>query len=195
MARNLAPVSLSPVLHGGEKRQREESGTCAFPDGKRVGLMVQMEDFRSAVQDCELVDLGFSGPQFTWSNHRASGLVKERLDRALGNGAWVNGFPTAKVFHLVRASSDYAPVLVDVLGQRDRQRFNGGGSCIYRFEAMWLRDSRCEANISAWWGRSSGDSVEALRSSIDGLGLRLMHWSKSVFGEIPNLIRVKEKEL
>ncbi|KAI8016081.1 Uncharacterized protein LOK49_LG05G01337 [Camellia lanceoleosa] len=126
MARTLAPVSLSPVMHGGEKRQREES---------------------------------------------------------------------AKVFHMVGASSDHAPILVDVLGQRDRQRFKGGRSRLYRFEAMWLRDSRCEANISAWWSRSSSDTVEALRSSIDGLGSRLMRWSKSVFGEIPKLIRDKEKDL
>ncbi|KAI8014287.1 hypothetical protein LOK49_LG05G00313 [Camellia lanceoleosa] len=89
-------------------------------DGVNAWCRVQMEAFQSVVQDCELVDLGYSGPKYTWSNNRSSRLVWERLDRVLANCAWVNGFPVARVFHLVRASSNHSPILVDVLDQRAR---------------------------------------------------------------------------
>ncbi|CAN1131198.1 hypothetical protein LINPERHAP2_LOCUS6266 [Linum perenne] len=38
--------------------------------------------FRSCVEDCELLDLGFVGPRFTWYR----GSLRQRLDRALDYG-------------------------------------------------------------------------------------------------------------
>ncbi|XP_070660430.1 uncharacterized protein [Malus domestica] len=42
----------------------------------------QMEGFRGAVEQCRLVDLGFTGNKFTWFTTRGGG-IKVRLDRAL----------------------------------------------------------------------------------------------------------------
>lgn len=57
------------ILHDGEKR----GGRCR--DSKL------MEDFRDVLQDCDLTDLGFKGPQFTWWNGRDnSNSISERLD-------------------------------------------------------------------------------------------------------------------
>lgn len=37
-----------------------------------------------------LLDLGFNGPIYTWSNRRHEGLlIQERLDRVLANPAWL----------------------------------------------------------------------------------------------------------
>lgn len=57
------------VLHPHEK----EGGS---PFNQRVG-----QSFAQCIFDCNLVDLGFKGPLFTWR----SGALQERLDRALGN--------------------------------------------------------------------------------------------------------------
>ena len=40
--------------------------------------------FGQCVQNCELKDLGFQGPSYTWKH----GQVRERLDRALCNNQW-----------------------------------------------------------------------------------------------------------
>ncbi|KAK4857823.1 hypothetical protein QYF36_006836 [Acer negundo] len=42
--------------------------------------------FRQAVEDCNLMDLGFNGPRHTWNNKReGKSNVQERLDRFLTN--------------------------------------------------------------------------------------------------------------
>lgn len=41
--------------------------------------------FRDCLNDCNLIDLGFKGPRFIWTNKRQSGLIMERLDRVFIN--------------------------------------------------------------------------------------------------------------
>ncbi|KAL5766928.1 hypothetical protein ACOSP7_017545 [Xanthoceras sorbifolium] len=43
-----------------------------------------MNDFRSAIDDCCLIDMGFQGNCFTWSNRQLfDQCIQERLDRSL----------------------------------------------------------------------------------------------------------------
>ena len=47
----------------------------------------QMEDFRVALEECELVNLGFTRHKFTWTNRRPGSVhTKQRLDRATAKG-------------------------------------------------------------------------------------------------------------
>ena len=46
-------------------------------------------NFKSCLDTCGMIDLGFHGPRFTWSNLRElSGLIQERLDRCFANFSW-----------------------------------------------------------------------------------------------------------
>ncbi|KAL5822624.1 hypothetical protein ACOSQ4_020524 [Xanthoceras sorbifolium] len=46
---------------------------------------------------CDFVDLGFSGPLFTWNNKRGGSInVQERLDRFFATSQWVNLFSGIK---------------------------------------------------------------------------------------------------
>ena len=83
-----------------------------------------------AIQDCmntyQIMDLGFSGPRFTWSNKRnISGLIQYRLDRCWANPEWKALFVEANV-HLARANSDHCPLLLNLnssLGERNNRPF------------------------------------------------------------------------
>ncbi|XP_017618098.1 uncharacterized protein LOC108462689 [Gossypium arboreum] len=62
------------------------------------------------VGKAELHDLGYREPPFTW--HK--GLLFERLDRALGNSAWVQRFPNSLVTHFPKIKFDHRPLLLSL---------------------------------------------------------------------------------
>ena len=68
----------------------------------------QMDAFREVLGKCCLFDLGFVGPRFTWCNGRfGDQRTLIRLDRMVGNEAWVLMFPEAKVHHVSMLASDH----------------------------------------------------------------------------------------
>jgi hypothetical protein len=65
------------------------------------------------IPNSQLIDLGFSGPRFTWSNGRGGlALIRERIDKAYCNVAWRNCFPEACVLHLPKTRSDHCPIFL-----------------------------------------------------------------------------------
>uniref|UniRef100_A0A2N9I833 Reverse transcriptase domain-containing protein n=1 Tax=Fagus sylvatica TaxID=28930 RepID=A0A2N9I833_FAGSY len=71
----------------------------------------QMQRFRDALDDCDFIDLGYSGPSYTWTNNRVGDMTWERLDRAVATSDWLMLFPTAKVHHLEGHWSNHKPIL------------------------------------------------------------------------------------
>jgi hypothetical protein len=57
--------------------------------------------FHEFVNSYGLVDLGFTGNPFTWSNHRDDpNLIRQRLDRGMGSSQWIHMFPSFSILHL-----------------------------------------------------------------------------------------------
>lgn len=53
--------------------------------GKSINLNKAL-DFKDCLDSCNLLDLGFSGPKYTWSNHRElTDLILEIIDRCFAN--------------------------------------------------------------------------------------------------------------
>lgn len=92
-------ISLDERNHGGPEMQRR----CTR--------------FKHWIENTGLIDLGYSGPKFTWSRGRDwSTIKKARLDRALCNTAWRLKFQEGAVRHLMKAQSDHAPILIATTG-------------------------------------------------------------------------------
>lgn len=90
---------------------------CILDQSEKAGGNAQFKArnkrFRSFVQRAGLIDLGHSGPAYTWANNQsARNLILERLDRGLAVAEWVQLYPAAKVFHLPNYQSDHLPVLL-----------------------------------------------------------------------------------
>ena len=81
-----------------------------------------------------MIDIGFSGPRFTWSNRRPLfHLVQERIDRTFVNADWSSIFPKAAVLHLERLYSDHCPIKVLFENSREFRPPRP-----FRFQRMWL---------------------------------------------------------
>ncbi|KAL0437568.1 UNVERIFIED_CONTAM: hypothetical protein Sradi_0464700 [Sesamum radiatum] len=73
----------------------------------------QMRDFRRALADNGLHDLGYLGEPFTWSNRQDHpATVRERLDRACASDSWLSCHLDAVIRHLNTIYSDHCPILL-----------------------------------------------------------------------------------
>lgn len=92
-------------------------------------------EFREAVADSNLEDMGFSGPIFTWSNKRGgTSTILERLDRGLFNDQWKSMFQHFTIRHLDFWGSDHRPLLLDFaesISRYDTDRSRKGGHFFY----------------------------------------------------------------
>ena len=62
-----------------------------------------------------MIDIGFSGPWFTWIDKKeVQALIQERIDRFFVNSQWCLMYPRARVVHLTRFHSDHYPVLMEM---------------------------------------------------------------------------------
>lgn len=129
------------------------------------------------VQNDAMIDLGFQGADFTWSN----GRVKERLDRCFSNSVWRLGFPEAKVVHLPKKRSDQCHVLVNLQPQIHNQRTNPP----FRFQAMWMQHSDYATFVKESWQNSNVDLLQKTECLASSLNI----WNKNIFG---NVFRQKE---
>ncbi|XP_075111382.1 uncharacterized protein LOC142181766 [Nicotiana tabacum] len=77
------------------------------------------------IEDSGLVDLGYYGHKYIWSNGRGpNSIVCNRLDRGLVNGQGLTVFPATTVSHLVSAGSDHNPLLMEInLRQETGKRY------------------------------------------------------------------------
>ncbi|KAF7838984.1 ribonuclease H [Senna tora] len=123
---------------------------------KKGGLLKNqnyLEAFRSVVDVCQFVDLGFKGYPFTWSNGRCEeDNVQERLDRVFATESWLLLFPYVAVEHLQRYTSDHCAISIyfdDISFPKPRVRKK-----IFRFEEVWVSDDCCENVIKGEWGSS-----------------------------------------
>ncbi|KAL5572200.1 hypothetical protein UlMin_021797 [Ulmus minor] len=156
-----------------------------------------IDDFRKAVDDCQICDLGFVGDPFTWCNNRPNDLIYERLDRGFGNIDWMDHFPNTKVEHLAAISSDHRPLLfsfgnhlvTDRCGKKKRvNRFH--------FEEAWSIDLGCgELVKSCWEVPATMGSAVSLLDKLDWCGRKLQRWGRDKFKSLGRDISGLKKDL
>jgi len=111
----------------------------------------RIDNFCTLVKQCGLMDLGYSGPAYTWTNKRfTTNPTFERLDRCLGDAEWCQTFPSTVIYHLPMLYSDHAPILA-VLNPscpRPRKRF--------KFQNWWLSEKDFQEVASHAWNQTTG---------------------------------------
>jgi hypothetical protein len=170
--------------------QDEHSGPVPRSDA-------QMELFRQCLDDCGLVDMGFSGPLFTWSNRQnADARVRVRLDGAVANGEFNTLFDDANVENIITTTTDHFAILVRLqsFGRPDSRKPVQSG---FHFEAAWLRAPDYRDMMEKAWGEVSDGSL-SLQATWDNLGsvaVRLQRWSQECFGSVWKEIKNLESKL
>lgn len=154
-----------------------------------------MQEFRSTLLCCGLVDLGFQGNLYTWNNGRpGDAFVQERLDRACASAEWIELFPHVKVSHLQASYSNHIPILINIIGPDQRGRTK---KIPCRFEEKWASHAECENVIrQAWETRACPRSpMYRLFEKIKRCRLALVEWSRNTFSNTKSELQVKQAAL
>ncbi|PNT76038.1 hypothetical protein BRADI_1g43245v3 [Brachypodium distachyon] len=115
----------------------------------------RMRSFNLIVKRCGLLDLGYNGPAYTWTNKRfTSHPIYRRLDHCLANSEWCASFPNTNVYNLPIILSDHAPILATTGSIFKRPKLS------FKFENWWLM----ERNLRKWCRKK-----EPLSQQLEGI--------------------------
>jgi hypothetical protein len=140
-----------------------------------------MAAFRDTLSYCNLFDLGFSGPPWTFDNKQKDRRnVKARIDRAVASDCWTQLFPDAKVTHICSTRSDHLPLLIEY--EKNNQNVKPREM---RYETMWERDPGLSVAIEeAWEGGPPCQNLNDLVKKLNTTRSHMHNWSRENFGNI-----------
>jgi hypothetical protein len=153
-----------------------------------------MTAFRQTLEVCELTDLGYRGPKFTWSNCKDGiNFIKERLDRGVANAEWRDFFPNSKVVVEAILCSDHAPLILCLSGQGGcgRRRRN------FRYEERWFKEEGYADIVKQAWTSEVENSVgwEKIETNMAHCQYNFLRWQRGCTGSLKNQIDVLHKQL
>ena len=142
--------------------------------GNQVNLNIALE-FKGCLDECNMLDLGFVGPKFTWTNHRPIfNLILERIDRCFANPVWRLLYPEVIVAHLPRTFSDHYPVLIELC----RAIVNHLNKP-FHFQTMWLLHKDFSRVMQQVWTKN-----KILKEAILDFVVRARRWNTEVVGNL-----------
>ena len=131
--------------------------------------------FKDCLDKCNMVDMGFSGPRYTWTNRREiNNLIQERIDRVFMNPSWCLLYPDAKVSHLTRCHSDHCPILLQTNPIRQLHLTRP-----FKFQSFWLSDPSFPNVVKQAWQQPRN-----LLEAIEVFSSQASIWNKNHFGNI-----------
>ncbi|XP_073037146.1 uncharacterized protein [Primulina eburnea] len=160
-----------PWLVGGDFNVVRNSSECLGSSG---GRLLPMEEFNHFILDSGLVDAGFEGSSFTWTNK----TIWKRLDRVFVSVDWGDHFHSIRVEHLIRTVSDHCPLFVSV-------PVFASGPNSFRFQSMWLRHHGFLQTVRLNWNLPCHlNGMHRLFVKLKRLKSHLKWWNKGVFGDL-----------
>ncbi|KAA3475803.1 reverse transcriptase [Gossypium australe] len=146
------------ILYGFEKKggvQREQR---------------RMDAFRDTLEECQLMDIGYSGTWFTWERgNLLETNIRERWDRRVANEKWITLFPMGNIQHLPYSMSDHCPLLISTDHTTEYS-----GNQKFHFEAWWTLEESTKQVIKEAWELY----LEPLIEKLGKLQSRLKTWAR-----------------
>lgn len=131
--------------------------------------------FWTCINNCNLLDLGFKGCRYTWSNHhrRHKGLVHEWLDKYFVNEEWPQNYPEASITHFPKTYSDHNHLLINTSSNITRP-----SNKPFWLESFWCSHREFHNIIRQRWQQNDLTQATSL------LQHNVTSWIKATFGNI-----------
>ncbi|XP_075102346.1 uncharacterized protein LOC142177465 [Nicotiana tabacum] len=124
------------------------------------------------MDNCEVKDLGYVGPKFTWCNNwEARRRIWKRLDRVFVNDLWCQTMQNNVVKHLPRTGSDHRPLLLKCYNK------NNNSIKYFKFLDFWTEQPSFMNLVEDVWNSNiSGNALWILQQKLKKLSKRLTQW-------------------
>ncbi|EOY34749.1 Uncharacterized protein TCM_042329 [Theobroma cacao] len=144
-----------------------------------------MEDFATMLLDCGLLDAGYEGNNFTWTNNH----MFQRLDRVVYNHEWADCFNNTRIQHLNRDGSDHCPLLISCNNTVQR------GPSNFRFLHAWTHHHDFIPFVErSWRVPMQATGMLVFWQKQQRLKRDLKWWNKQIFGDIFHNLKLAEAE-
>ncbi|KAK2657078.1 hypothetical protein Ddye_010130 [Dipteronia dyeriana] len=153
-----------------------------------------MISFRQAIDDCDLYDLGSSGPNLTWNNGRAgNGNVQEKLDRFFANSKCKDKFNQATVENLGFNSLDHRVILLRFKKDSISHFKHPHSFC---FKPFWLKEDDLGSVVKKVWDKPDPSIHEkGFQAKLKVCASSLLGWSNERFRKLGHQIGFKNREI
>lgn len=139
-------------------------------------------NFREAADACCLVDMGYTGPDWTWEKKvSGSSYTRVRLDRVLATPEWSLNFPMVVVRHVHAACSDHCALWLRLEVDSRAARLDWLPK-LFRYETMWEAHDNFGAMLESKWGESRATNSMEMTEKLARLSGSLQAWGKDEFG-------------
>ncbi|CAN0908103.1 hypothetical protein LINGRAHAP2_LOCUS25121, partial [Linum grandiflorum] len=140
--------------------------------------------FKNFISLNGLIDIGFHGPCYTWTNYQVGvDNIKERLDRVLCNHPWRIEYDKAKLYHETMIRSDHNPLRLELID------YGRNEPAPFRFDTRWFEYTRCDEIVTQRWRQN-----EPSHQNLINLQENLRWWSKSeVYKEDKEIQKLKRQ--
>ncbi|XP_074346543.1 uncharacterized protein LOC141685333 [Apium graveolens] len=159
----------------------DKRGGCAQLFGLLTG-------FSEMINECGLLDIGFTGEKYTWEKYRGqANWVQERMDRAFTNQLWCDLFPQTGLKVLDVSTSDHLPIYIQLHRQvyvPKKHRF--------KFENLWLKEDVCRRIIVNGWEEAGNTEI---LEKIEYYGLKLQEWGGGISKEYNEKMKLCKTKL
>ncbi|XP_074265949.1 uncharacterized protein LOC141588404 [Silene latifolia] len=166
---------------------------CVLNFNERIGRPVtwsDIEEFRSCIDYCDVVDIKGKGAFFTWNNkHEPHSRVFSRLDRFMVNTEWLNLYPECYAYFLPEGLYDHNPCLCyrRACSQRNHQ---------FRYFNMWGKDPNFKDLVkSKWCLNIPGTAMFQVVKKLQSLKKPLRDMNRNGYSDIGKAVGVAKLSL
>ncbi|XP_023633512.1 uncharacterized protein LOC111829070 [Capsella rubella] len=138
--------------------------------------------FRTMIENCGMLEFPFTGNFLSWAGRRQCGLIRSRLDRALGNEEWHHIFSHTNVEYLKMWGSDHRPMLASVQN-RPLKVFKR-----FMFDKRWIGKPGLKEAVKAGWRFSRHGRGSFLPRKIKTCRVSISNWKKTLVTNSEKLI-------
>ncbi|XP_050231894.1 uncharacterized protein LOC126680759 [Mercurialis annua] len=155
-----------------------------------------MNNFKEALESCNLKDSGDVTLGFSWWCKRGDTIIKERLDRFVHNLNWQLCFPNYCCYHLQFGGSDHCPIVMMNSTRRNKDGHKRRRNTRFHFEEVWCKKADFHEFVREVW--DSGGEMSSpclLPTRLKNCAQAFGRWGKKQFGDLQDSIVIKKNKL